>query len=293
MGNTPRYMHLMTDYAFKRIFGSEETKQTLILFLNDILEGKETITDVTFLDKEQLPFKEDNKRVVFDIYCTTTEGSHIIIEMQRTIQPTFSERALVYCSHALLKQIRKGNNYEFAKVYGIFLMDFHILGHSPKMVRKIGLIDEDSKEVFSDKLNMIFLDLCTMQYDSFEKCKNQLEQWLFLIKNLETMNEKPKDYPIFDELFEAADLSHLANEEVVSYSQSRMKLEDDRLGMAYFGEQKRIEGRKEGRIEGIQEGETKMLQNIVKKLRDCGMSISEISSKLGYNDTYIASLDKS
>ena len=160
-------------------------------------------------------------------------------------------------------------------------MDFHILGHSPKMIRKIGLIDEDSKEVFSDKLNMIFLDLCTMQYDSFEKCKNQLEQWLFLIKNLETMNEKPKDYPAFDELFEAADLSHLANEEVVSYSQSRMKLEDDRLGMAYFGEQKR------------KEGETKMLQNVVKKLRDYGMSISEISSTLGYNDTYIASLDKS
>ena len=68
-----------------------------------------------------------------------------------------------------------------------------------------------------------------------------------------------------------------------------MKLEDDRLGMAYFGEQKRMEGR----IEGIQECETKMLQNVVKKLRDYGMSISEISSTLGYNDTYIASLDKS
>ena len=99
------------------------------------------------------------------------------------------------------------------------------------------------------------------------------------------MNEKPKDYPIFDELFEAADLSHLANEEVVSYSQSRMKLEDDRLGMAYFGEQKRMEG--------IKEGETKMLQNIVTKLRDCGMSISDIASTLGYNDSYIASLDRS
>ena len=107
------------------------------------------------------------------------------------------------------------------------------------------------------------------------------------------MNEKPKDYPVFDELFEAADLSHLANEEVVSYSQSRMKLEDDRLGMAYFGEQKRMEGIKEGTKKGIKEGETKMLQNVVKKLRDYGMSISEISSTLGYNDTYIASLDKS
>ncbi len=69
--------------------------------------------------------------------------------------------------------------------------------------------------------------------------------------------------PIFDDLFEAADLSHLVNEEVVTYGQSRMKLEDDRLGMEYYG--------KIQRKEGIKEGENRMLKDIVKKLIDCGM----------------------
>lgn len=81
MENKPRYMRLMTYYAFKRSFSSEETKQTLILFLNDVLDGKEIITNVNFLDNEQLPFKEEHKRMVFDIYCTTADGSFIIIEM--------------------------------------------------------------------------------------------------------------------------------------------------------------------------------------------------------------------
>ena len=50
------------------------------------------------------------------------------------------------------------------------------------------------------------------------------------------MESKPKGYPEFDELFEAADMSHLANEEVVAYSQSRQKILDDREGVRQWGE---------------------------------------------------------
>lgn len=51
-----------------------------------------------------------------------------------------------------------------------------------------------------------------------------------------TNSRKPKGYPEFDELFEAADMSHLANEEVVAYSQSRQKILDDREGVRQWGE---------------------------------------------------------
>ncbi len=63
-----------------------------------------------------------------------------------------------------------------------------------------------------------------------------MERWLFLFKNIENMESKPKGYPEFDELFEAADMSHLANEEVVAYSQSRQKILDDREGVWQWGE---------------------------------------------------------
>ncbi len=53
---TPRYMNLLTDYAFKRVFGSERNKPVLIKFLNAALNGKEDIVDVEFRDKEMLPF---------------------------------------------------------------------------------------------------------------------------------------------------------------------------------------------------------------------------------------------
>ena len=42
-------------WGFKRIFGQEINKDLLIQFLNDLLEGERRITDLYFMDKEQLP----------------------------------------------------------------------------------------------------------------------------------------------------------------------------------------------------------------------------------------------
>ncbi len=243
-----RYMHLMSDYAFKKIFGSEENKSILIKFLNAVIPNEDKIIDVIFRDKEALPFQEDGKRMVYDIYCLTHDGRHIVVEMQRAFQPTFSDRALLYSSHLLLRQLRSGNAYEVAPVYGIFLMGFNMIDQTPALCRRVSLMDEDRHELFSNKLKLIFLDLKEMTKNSLEECLNPIEEWLFLIKNMENMKDKPNNYPTYDELFEAADLSSMANEDVVSYSQSRRKMQDDMEGMAYFGRMQREEGREEGRL---------------------------------------------
>ena len=47
------YANLTNHYMFKRIFGSEECKDILITFLNDIM-GDKVIEDVKFLPTEHL-----------------------------------------------------------------------------------------------------------------------------------------------------------------------------------------------------------------------------------------------
>jgi len=49
-------------------FGQEITKDLLICFLNDLLKGEHTITDLTFKDKEQLPETKDMRGIIYDIY---------------------------------------------------------------------------------------------------------------------------------------------------------------------------------------------------------------------------------
>lgn len=276
----PRYMNLLTDFGFKYVFGSEHNKSTLIKLLNTLLKGKEVIVDVAFRDKEALPFKEDEKRMVFDIYCTTQNGSHIIVEMQRTIQPTFANRALAYCCHCLLKQIKIGGRYTFDKVYGIFIMDFHLIDLPKRLYRNVSLMEEDSKESFTDKLNMCFLDLSLMNKNNLDECENEIERWSYLIKNMENMKEKNMRYPEYDDLFDAAETDKLASDAYVTYSNSRMKLEDDRAGLEYYGEQQRKLGREEGREKGREEGFLQGIKLAVEAMKRSGMSLQNAIDSL-------------
>ena len=79
-------------WRFKRIFGQEINKDLLIQFLNDLLEGERRITDLYFMDKEQLPETKDQRGVVYDIFCETDTKERIIVEVQYRHQPYFLDR---------------------------------------------------------------------------------------------------------------------------------------------------------------------------------------------------------
>ena len=49
-----RFIDPRVDWAFKRIFGSEDTKECLITFLNGLFEDELVIKDVTFAKTENL-----------------------------------------------------------------------------------------------------------------------------------------------------------------------------------------------------------------------------------------------
>ena len=77
-----KYINPFTDVGFKRIFGQELSKPLLLDFLNSLFEGEKRIVNLTFLDKEQPALFEEDRSLIYDIYCETDEGEKIIVEMQ-------------------------------------------------------------------------------------------------------------------------------------------------------------------------------------------------------------------
>ena len=77
-----KYINPFTDVGFKRIFGQELSKPLLLDFLNSLFEGEKHIANLTFLDKEQPALFEEDRSLIYDIYCETDEGEKIIVEMQ-------------------------------------------------------------------------------------------------------------------------------------------------------------------------------------------------------------------
>jgi len=122
------YVNPFTDFGFKRIFGQPMSRDILIDFLNEVLAGREaTITEVTYLNNEQVPGQKDQRRAAFDLHCTTSTGARIIVEMQASYQRHVVERALYYATFAITEQAPRGDwNFRFDRIYSIVIMDFDL-----------------------------------------------------------------------------------------------------------------------------------------------------------------------
>ncbi|GHT18502.1 hypothetical protein AGMMS4957_00920 [Bacteroidia bacterium] len=89
IGLQATYINPLTDFGFKKLFGTEHNKELLIDFLNEIIKEEGCITDISYLPTEQLGAEEEDRKAVFDIYCTNERGEHFIVEMQNAREPYF------------------------------------------------------------------------------------------------------------------------------------------------------------------------------------------------------------
>ena len=102
-----RYANFYTDFAFKKLFGTEANKDLLVSFLNSLLDGKEKITDLTYLNSENLGSTEYDRKAVFDVYCENEKGEKFLIEMQKAEQQFFKDRSVFYSTFLIRTRQRR------------------------------------------------------------------------------------------------------------------------------------------------------------------------------------------
>ncbi len=80
-----KYLSPLNSYSFWRIFGTEKNKDTLIHFLNDILDftGKDEIEEIEFLSTIMDAEIASDRQNIVDVLCRDSSGSRYIIEMVR------------------------------------------------------------------------------------------------------------------------------------------------------------------------------------------------------------------
>ncbi len=224
-----QFINPFTDMGFKKIFGQEITKDLLIDFLNDLLIGEREITDIQFLDKEQLGVTEEDRSLIYDVYCETVTGEKIIVEMQNKSQPFFKDRALYYLSNAIARQGEKGTTwkYEVKAVYGVFFMNFHLEQGVEAMRRDIILANKETHKLFSDKMRFIFLELPSFKKEE-EECYNDFERWIYVLKNMETLNRLPfkAQKSVFKKLEQIVDIASMSKADRIKYDESIKKYRD-------------------------------------------------------------------
>ena len=297
-----KFVNPFTDIGFKIIFGQPASKPFLITLLNELLAGEHRIEDLMFLDKEDHAEHVRDKGIIYDLYCRTSTGEYIIVEMQNRQQTNFKERALFYLSHTITRQGEKGARWEFdlKAVYGVFFMNFRLEDTPPKLRTDIVLSDRDTHEVFSDKLRFIFIELPSFNKEE-EECETDFERWIYILKNMETLNRLPfkARKAVFEKLEKIVDIASLSKEERMKYDES-IKVYRDNLATISFAENKGLKrGREEGLKEGIEkglkegrkEGRKEGILYVARNLRSGGMSVEAIAAATGLSIEEIEQLD--
>ncbi|MDE5903278.1 MAG: Rpn family recombination-promoting nuclease/putative transposase [Muribaculaceae bacterium] len=256
---THTFIDIRTDFGFKRLFGSPKRAHILMRFLNALFEGRMVITEVNFKDKEMLPEDPEGKRTIYDVYCTTQNGHHFILEMQMLETKNFMKRILFYTSDAIRTQLLSGENYTIQPVYSIVITDFDLSQLPKRLVNEAVFMERNSCTVVSEDVILFFVSLNQVS-KAWKDCHSELERLLYLVKNMRTMSKKSEAYKSgeYKEIFDAAECDRMANEELVAYSDSYWRMLEIREAINEAAE-KAAEKAKE---EGIQEIRQRVLNMI-------------------------------
>ena len=288
-----KFINPFTDVGFKRIFGQEMSKPVLLAFLNSLLVGERTIVDLKYLDKEQLALDEGNRSLIYDIYCETDTGEHIIVEMQNKSQPYFKNRSVYYISRSIVEQGERGSEwgYDIKAVYLIAFLNFRLDGLTETFRTDVALMDMERHTPFSDKVRMVFLQLPYFT-KKLDNCQNTFERIVYVLKHMDILQRMPflAQDAVFQRLSEIAEMASLNSDERQQYDESLRHYRDTIAvmhGQYLEGEAK---GHAEGMAEGIEKGEKKKSIEAAHKMKAKGFSVEDIMDITGLTAEEIASL---
>ncbi len=265
-----KYINPLTDFGFKKLFGTESTKMLLIDFLNQILPDRK-IKELSYSATEQQGKTEIDRKAIFDLYCIGDNGERFIVEMQKAKQNFFKDRSVYYASFPIQEQAKKSAwDYKLDPVYSIGILDFIFDDHKQeKELLHIVELKNQHCEVFYDKLKFIYLEL--PKFKKKEKdLKTHFDKWIFVLTHLSKLQDRPKELQerVFTRLFEEAEIAKFTPQEIKAYEES----------LKYYRDLKNVvdTSREEGLKEGLKEGVEKRNFEIAKEMKTNGEPIEKI-----------------
>jgi predicted transposase/invertase (TIGR01784 family) len=282
------FINPKTDFAFKKIFGSDQSKDVLISFLNAILyNGNSTIEDLEILNPYQAPKIRGVKDTYLDVKAKLTDQTTVIIEMQVLNVEGFEKRVLYNAAKSYSIQLDQGEDYTLLNpVIALTITDFEIFDLKQVISR---FVLKEKKYLVGytiDDLELVFVEL-----PKFNKELDQLEtlsdKWIYFIKKAKELTEIPsnmEEIQAIKKAFEIANKASLSREELEDLQKREMFITDQKNAIKKAVNQ----ATKEALNQGIKQGEKQKSLEIAQKLigviddtiisQTTGLSLEEINN---------------
>lgn len=235
------FTDILDDRVFKVVFGAKTGRTNMINFLRALLPDL-GITEIEYLDTEQMGLSPEEGKSVFDLSVLTGDGSRVIVEMQKTNLRYFNYRSVYYTSHAVQLQAARERerqrselivqhcepfwNYWFPPVYFIGVLVNGMGGgvqsdrnssfrqsyarSQTTYIKEFRLRDKNSGEDMGVDLNYIYL--CLDRFcKSAEESKDPVDRFMYSLKNIAGLEEMPESFGDSGEMVELYKRSMTAN----------------------------------------------------------------------------------
>jgi predicted transposase/invertase (TIGR01784 family) len=247
------FINPKTDFAFKKIFGSEQNKDILISFLNALLyEGRETIKDLEILNPYQAPQIKGVKDTYLDVKAQLKSGKTVIVEMQVLNVEGFEKRILYNAAKAYSIQLNRGDEYALLNpVIALTITNFKMFEFE-KMISSFVLKEKKLLTDYGDNdIELVFVELPKFK-KKLEELETITDNWLYFMKTAKKLDSIPPSMEKITEInraFQVAKEANLTPEELEELQQREIFIQDQfnavklarRLALEEGREQKQME----------------------------------------------------
>ncbi|NER26842.1 MAG: Rpn family recombination-promoting nuclease/putative transposase [Symploca sp. SIO1C4] len=293
------FINPKTDFAFKKIFGSQQSKDILISFLNGILyEGRPTIQDLEILNPYLVPKIRGLKDTYLDVKAKVTSNKIVIIEMQILNLEGFEKRILYNAAKSYSTQLDSGDDYTLLNpVVALTITDFEMFAGLDKIISRFLLKEKD----YLIDYPIYDIELVFVELPKFNKQISDLEtltdKWLYFLKSAKQLDSVPdnmSEVPEIQKAFEVANQANLSREEFENLEQREVYIHDQKnamkkalrqgleQGLEQGREQGLEQGREQGREQGIQETKIEIAKRLLEVLdeesvsQNTGLTLEEV-----------------
>jgi predicted transposase/invertase (TIGR01784 family) len=247
------FINPKTDFAFKKIFGSEQSHGILVSFLNGILyAGESIIEDLEILNPYQAPRIRGVKDTYLDVKAKLISGQTVIIEMQVLNVEGFEKRILYNAAKAYSIQLSQGDQYKLLNpVIALTITDFTMFSEFEAVISRFVLKEKDYLVDYpSCDLELVFVELPKFQ-QTLEQIDTLTEKWMYFLQHtreLEAIPERMGNVAAIRQAFEVANQSNLNRDELEELEHQSIFIQDQRNAISLANQQGRAEGREEGAL---------------------------------------------
>jgi len=206
------------DFAFKKIFGSEDSKDILISFLNSLIyEAQPVIYDLEILNPYLAPKIRGVKDTYLDIKAKITDSETgeqrtVIIEMQVLNIEGFEKRILYNAAKSYSVQLTTGQGYNLLNpVIALTITDFVMFADLPNVTSRFVLKEKD----FLIDYPIYDIELIFVELPKFKKnlpeLKTIIDKWLFFLNNARKLQNIPATMDTIPEIKKAFYIANQAN----------------------------------------------------------------------------------